>query len=50
MLTFERPNVMTGRLGQDAMPLGAAFMPIFRKYFSRNLRDMASWELAPAAE
>jgi hypothetical protein len=29
------------------MPLGASFMPIFRKYFSRDLHDMASWELAP---
>ncbi len=48
VLTFERPHVEGGRLGQDAMPLGAAFMPIFRKYFSRDLRDMASWELAPA--
>jgi predicted NBD/HSP70 family sugar kinase len=47
VLTFDRPKVITGRLGQDAMPLGAAFMPIFRKYFSRDLRDMASWELAP---
>lgn len=46
-LTLDRPRVITGRLGQDAMPLGAAFMPIFRKYFSRDLRNMASWELAP---
>jgi hypothetical protein len=50
VLTFDRPRLVAGRLGQDAMPLGAAFMPIFRKYFSRNLRDMASWELAPSAE
>ena len=50
VLTFERPSVTTGHLGQNAMPLGAAFMPIFRKYFSRNLRDMASWELAPIGE
>ncbi len=48
VLTSEPPKVLTGRLGRDAMPLGAAFMPIFRKYFSRDLRDMASWELAPA--
>jgi predicted NBD/HSP70 family sugar kinase len=47
VLTYERPRVEGGRLGQDAMPLGAAFLPIFRKYFSRDLRDMASWELAP---
>jgi len=50
VLTFDRPRLITGRLGQDAMPLGAAFMPIFRKYFSRYLNDMASWELAPTAE
>jgi predicted NBD/HSP70 family sugar kinase len=50
VLTFERPMVLTGRLGQDAMPLGASFMPIFRKHFSRDLRDMASWELAPTGE
>jgi predicted NBD/HSP70 family sugar kinase len=50
VLTFDRPRLVTGRLGQDARPLGAAFMPIFRKYFSRDLRDMASWELAPTGE
>ena len=49
VLTFDRPRLMTGRLGQDAVPLGAAFMPVFRKYFSRDLRDMASWETAPIA-
>ncbi len=48
-LTFETPRIELGRLGSDSMPLGAAFMPIFRKYFSRDLRDMASWELAPTA-
>lgn len=47
VLTFERPKVTTGRLGPDAIPLGASFMPIFRKYFSRDLHDMVSWELAP---
>jgi predicted NBD/HSP70 family sugar kinase len=47
VLTFDRPKITLGRLGQNAMPLGAAFMPIFRKYFSRDLRDMSSWELAP---
>jgi len=47
VLTFERPELLAGRLSQDATPLGASFMPIFRKYFSRDLRDMASWELAP---
>lgn len=45
--TRNRPRLRAGRLGHDAMPLGAAFMPIFRKYFSRDLRDMASWETAP---
>jgi predicted NBD/HSP70 family sugar kinase len=47
VITFDRPRLVAGRLGHDAMPLGAAFMPIFRKYFSRDLRDMASWETAP---
>jgi predicted NBD/HSP70 family sugar kinase len=46
-MTFDRPRLKLGRLGHDAMPLGASFMPIFRKYFSRDLHDMASWELAP---
>jgi predicted NBD/HSP70 family sugar kinase len=50
VMTFDRPRLAVGRLGQDAIPLGASFMPIFRKYFSRDLRDMASWELAPIAE
>lgn len=50
VLTFDRPRLVAGRLGQDARPLGASFMPIFRKYFSRDLRDMASWELAPTGE
>lgn len=49
-MTFDRPRLKLGRLGHDAMPLGASFMPIFRKYFSRDLRDMASWELAPISE
>jgi predicted NBD/HSP70 family sugar kinase len=47
VMTFDRPRLVAGRLGHDAMPLGAAFMPIFRKYFSRNLGGMASWEMAP---
>lgn len=47
VMTFDRPRLTLGRLGRDAMPLGASFMPIFRKYFSRDLRDMTSWELAP---
>lgn len=50
VMTFDRPRLTLGRLGHDAMPLGASFMPIFRKYFSRDLRDMASWELAPIPE
>ena len=50
VLTFDRPHLVTGRLGQDAMPLGAAFMPIFRKYFSRDLRDRANWERGSTAE
>ena len=50
VLTFDRPRLIAGHLGHDAMPLGASFMPIFRKYFSRDLRDMASWELAPLAD
>jgi len=49
VMTFDRPRLVTGRLGHDAMPLGASFMPIFRKHFSRDLRDMASWETAPIA-
>lgn len=47
VMTFDRPRLALGRLGHDAMPLGASFMPIFRKFFSRDLHDMASWELAP---
>ncbi len=50
VMTFDHPRLVAGRLGQDAAPLGASFMPIFRKYFSRDLRDMASWELAPIPE
>jgi len=50
VLTFDRPRLVAGRLGQDARPLGASFIPIFRKYFSRDLRHMASWELAPTAD
>lgn len=50
VLTFDRPRLVAGRLGHDAVPLGASFMPIFRKYFSRDLRDMASWETAPLPE
>jgi predicted NBD/HSP70 family sugar kinase len=50
VMTFDRPRLIAGRLGHDAMPLGAAFMPIFRKHFSRDLRDMASWETAPLPE
>lgn len=36
VMTFDRPRLVPGRLGDDAMPLGAAFMPIFHKYFSRD--------------
>jgi predicted NBD/HSP70 family sugar kinase len=50
VMTFDRPRLVPGRLGHDAMPLGASFMPIFRKFFSRDLRDMASWETAPLPE
>lgn len=49
-ITYDRPRIALGKLGRDASPLGGAFMPIFRKYFSRDLRDMASWELAPIPE
>jgi len=30
----ERPRLTAGRLGHDATPLGAAFRPVFRKYFA----------------
>ncbi len=50
VITFDHPKLALGKLGHDAMPLGASFMPIFRKYFSRDLRDMSSWELAPLPE
>lgn len=50
VITYDRPSITLGKLGSDAMPLGASFIPIFRKYFSRDLRDMSSWELAPIPE
>jgi predicted NBD/HSP70 family sugar kinase len=47
LMAFDVPEVMPGRLGREAVPRGAAFLHIFRKYFSRDSLDMLSWENAP---
>ncbi|MBK8085655.1 MAG: ROK family transcriptional regulator [Devosia sp.] len=39
-LTFDHPRISAGHLGPDAAPLGAGQLPLFKKYFSRDLADM----------
>lgn len=39
-LTSEHPPVMQGQLGGRAPAMGAALMPIYRRYFSRDAADM----------
>ncbi|WP_374625789.1 ROK family transcriptional regulator [Devosia sp.] len=39
-LTFDHPGVFAGHLGADAAPVGAGQLPLFKKYFSRDLADM----------
>lgn len=38
--TGGRPQLVAGRLGSAAVSLGAAQLPMFRRYFSRRLSDM----------
>lgn len=40
MLTSEHPPVQQGQLGGRAPAMGAALMPMYRRYFSRNAADM----------
>lgn len=39
-LTAEHPPVLQGKLGGRAPAMGAALMPIYRRYFSRDAADM----------
>lgn len=39
-LTSEHPPVLQGNLGGRAPAMGAALMPIYRRYFSRDAADM----------
>mgnify|MGYP001026652082 CR=1 FL=1 len=39
MLTLDHPRVAKGRLGDSAAAMGAALMPIYRRFFSRKAAD-----------
>jgi predicted NBD/HSP70 family sugar kinase len=39
-LTSEHPPVLQGNLGGRAPAMGAALMPMYRRYFSRDAADM----------
>ena len=39
-LTSEHPPVQQGQLGGRAPAMGAALMPMYRRYFSRDAADM----------
>lgn len=40
LMTFERPRVVEGRLGQRATSLGAAQLPLYHKLFDSGLADV----------
>lgn len=42
ILTFDAPRVEKGHLGSTAPSLGAAYLPLFRRFFSRDYSHIAS--------
>lgn len=41
-LTFDAPQIVRGHRGGTAPSIGAAYLPLYRRFFSRDLSDMAS--------
>lgn len=40
-LTFDRPKLSKGHLGGSAPSIGAAYLPLFRRFFSRDLNHLS---------